>query len=141
MVLKHIEACELEYVRLEDVKIVNSKNLGQNRVVQVTLYPQNEHRCLVKTTELNSNETRKDVEMRKCGVVLEKLMNNNHGWVFNEPVDVVGLGLRDYRKIVKCPMDLGTVKLKLDIGLYENSLDFADDVRMTFQNARLYNRK
>ncbi|KAK1396017.1 hypothetical protein POM88_005880 [Heracleum sosnowskyi] len=132
--VKQIEARELELVRLEDVN--SKKNLGQKRVVPVTPDPQNKRRRLVKT---NSNETLKDVEMRKCGVILEKLMNHKDGWVFNEPVDVVGLGLADYHRIVKRPMDLGTVKLKLDIGLYENSLDFADDVRLTFQNARLYN--
>ena len=41
-------------------------------------------------------------------------MKHKHGWVFNEPVDVVALGLRDYLRVVQTPMDLGTVKSKLD---------------------------
>lgn len=157
--VKQIEVRELELVRVENVesrKNVNSKiigqkrvvqatqsfkNIGQKRVAQVTPDREVKRKRLVKTTELNSMQTRKDEEMRKCGVILEKLMKHEHGRVFNEPVDVVGLGFRDYRQIVKCPMDLGTVKLKLDMGVYENSVDFAKDVRLTFRNARLYNRK
>ncbi|KAK1396007.1 hypothetical protein POM88_005870 [Heracleum sosnowskyi] len=104
-----IKACELELFRLEDMKLVNSKNLGQKRVVQVTPNPQNKRRHLVKTTELSSMETRKDVEMRKCGVILEKMMNHKHDWVSNESVDFVGLGLCDYHHIVKRSMDLGTM--------------------------------
>ncbi|KAK1396006.1 hypothetical protein POM88_005869 [Heracleum sosnowskyi] len=90
---------------------------------------------LEKTMELNSTETQKDEEMRRCGVILEKLMKDKYGWYFNMPVDVVALGIRDYHKNVKRPLDFGIVKLKLDMGGYENSLDFAKDVRLTFYNA------
>ncbi|GMP27552.1 hypothetical protein CsSME_00003485 [Camellia sinensis var. sinensis] len=51
--------------------------------------------------------------MRRCGLILGKLMKHKHGWVFNTPVDVVGLGLHDYHQIIKQPMDLGTVKSRL----------------------------
>ncbi|KAK1361002.1 hypothetical protein POM88_045476 [Heracleum sosnowskyi] len=60
--VKQIEACELELLKLEED--VNSKNLGQKRVVQGP-DPLNKRRRLVKmTTELNSVD-----EMRKCGVI------------------------------------------------------------------------
>ncbi|XP_057952505.1 transcription factor GTE7-like isoform X2 [Malania oleifera] len=79
--------------------------------------------------------------MRRCGQILTKLMKHKHGWVFNTPVDVVGLGLHDYNQIIKHPMDLGTVKTKLGKDQYASPLDFASDVRLTFNNALMYNPK
>ena len=76
---------------------------------------------------------------KKCVQILTKLMKHRFGWVFNAPVDVTGLGLHDYYQIVKCPMDLGTVKSKLDKSFYASPLEFAADVRLTFSNALLYN--
>ncbi|CAN0435301.1 unnamed protein product, partial [Ascophyllum nodosum] len=36
-------------------------------------------------------------------------------------------------------MDLGTVRSKLESGKYQNTSEFAEDVRLVFSNARLYN--
>ncbi|XP_018491447.1 transcription factor GTE7 [Raphanus sativus] len=79
--------------------------------------------------------------LSSCGQMLVKLMKHKWAWVFNTPVDVVGLGLHDYHLIVKKPMDLGTVKLNLEKGFYVSPLDFATDVRLTFRNAMAYNPK
>ncbi|KAK9110789.1 hypothetical protein Sjap_018849 [Stephania japonica] len=79
--------------------------------------------------------------MKKCGVILSKLMKHKHGWIFNAPVDVVGMGLHDYNQIIKHPMDLGTVKSKIVKNLYHSPSDFASDVRLTFNNALKYNPK
>ncbi|XP_022136729.1 transcription factor GTE7-like isoform X2 [Momordica charantia] len=79
--------------------------------------------------------------MKTCSQILNKLMKQKFGMIFNKPVDVIGLGLHDYYDIVKHPMDLGTVKSKLAKNSYESPLDFADDVRLTFNNAMIYNPK
>lgn len=79
--------------------------------------------------------------MRKCGQILGKLMKHKHGWVFNNPVDVVSLNLYNYHDIITNPMDLGTIKSKLVKNEYDSPLAFADDVRLTFENAMLYNGK
>ncbi|XP_020587261.1 transcription factor GTE4-like [Phalaenopsis equestris] len=76
---------------------------------------------------------------KKCGVLLSKLMKHNHGWVFNSPVDDVALGLPDYHRIIKNPMDLGTVKSRLSKNWYKTPREFAEDVRLTFHNAMTYN--
>ncbi|CAL9063622.1 transcription factor GTE4-like [Musa acuminata AAA Group] len=78
---------------------------------------------------------------RSCRTLLDKLMKHNFGWVFNKPVDVEGLGLYDYFSIIKHPMDLGTVQSRVASNFYESPLEFAADVRRTFQNAMLYNPK
>ncbi|KAJ4729689.1 transcription factor GTE4 [Melia azedarach] len=78
---------------------------------------------------------------RSCSALLEKLMKHKHGWVFNAPVDVKGLGLHDYFTIIKHPMDLGTVKSRLTKNWYKSPKEFAEDVRLTFHNAMTYNPK
>ncbi|TXG60031.1 hypothetical protein EZV62_014604 [Acer yangbiense] len=77
--------------------------------------------------------------MKKCRQILGKLMKYKHGWVFNTPVDVVALGLHDYYNVIKTPMDLGTVKSNLDKNVYKSPVEFASDVRLTFNNALKYN--
>ncbi|KAL2641951.1 hypothetical protein R1flu_009538 [Riccia fluitans] len=77
--------------------------------------------------------------MKLCSAVLKKLISHKHAWVFNEPVDAVKLGLHDYHKVIKKPMDLGTIKKKLDSAQYQVPAEFADDVRLTFSNAMTYN--
>lgn len=79
--------------------------------------------------------------MKRCNQILVKLMKHKAGWVFNVPVDAVSLGLHDYHLIIKNPMDLGTVKARLDKKEYKSLVDFASDVRLTFDNARKYNPK
>ncbi|KAJ0726324.1 putative chromatin remodeler Bromodomain family [Helianthus annuus] len=84
---------------------------------------------------------RRKMMMKKCEQILGKLMMHKHGWVFNTPVDAVALKLYDYHSIISNPMDLGTIKCKLARNVYESALAFAYDVRLTFQNAMVYNGK
>jgi len=77
----------------------------------------------------------------KCNDLLKGLQSHQHGWVFNNPVDPLELGLPDYFEIVKKPMDLGTVSKKLDNGAYHFISDFATDVKLTFDNAMAYNEE
>lgn len=77
--------------------------------------------------------------MKKCSQILTRLMKHKGGMWFNSPVDVQGMGLHDYRLIIKNPMDLGTVRSKLKNGIYKTPLEFAEDIRLTFNNALIYN--
>ncbi len=49
--------------------------------------------------------------------------------------------VQDYYDIVKNPMDLSTIKRKLDTGQYKDPWEYCDDVWLMFDNAWLYNRK
>ncbi|CAI9104154.1 OLC1v1002779C1 [Oldenlandia corymbosa var. corymbosa] len=79
--------------------------------------------------------------LTECGKILTKLMRHKFCRIFNTPVDAKALGLHDYHQIVKRPMDLGTVKSNLLKSLYLSPAEFAADVRLTFDNALLYNPK
>ncbi|XP_048329278.1 transcription factor GTE11 isoform X2 [Ziziphus jujuba] len=75
----------------------------------------------------------------QCSAILKKLMSHDAAWVFNQPVDPVKLNIPDYFSVISSPMDLGTVKSKLEKNMYSRADEFADDVRLTFSNAMLYN--
>lgn len=76
---------------------------------------------------------------KNCSDLLSKLMKHKYGWVFNSPVDVKGLCLYDYYTLIKQPMDLGTVRSRLNKLWYRSPREFAEDVRLTFRNAMTYN--
>lgn len=75
----------------------------------------------------------------KCLEVLKVLQSHQHGWVFNSPVDPVELGLPDYFEVIKRPMDLGTIRKKLENGCYHTLEEFEGHAHLTFDNAMLYN--
>ncbi|KAK7096829.1 CREB-binding protein-like isoform X2 [Littorina saxatilis] len=73
---------------------------------------------------------------------LEKLYRQDpESLPFRQPVDPVLLAIPDYYDIVKKPMDLATVKRKLDTGQYNYPWEYVNDVWLMFDNAWLYNRK
>ena len=76
---------------------------------------------------------------QKCLDVLKILQSHQHGWVFNTPVDPVELGLPDYFEVIKKPMDLGTIKKRLENGCYHSLDDFESHCHLTFDNAMMYN--
>lgn len=75
----------------------------------------------------------------KCLEVLKVIQAHQHGWVFNSPVDPVELGLPDYFEVIKKPMDLGTIRKKLENNCYHSIDEFESHVHLTFDNAMLYN--
>ncbi|CAM8903332.1 unnamed protein product [Rhodiola kirilowii] len=76
---------------------------------------------------------------QQCSNVLKKLMSHKSGWPFLVPVDPVELFIPDYFNVIKHPMDLGTIKSKLEKNKYTEVDEFAADVRLTFSNAMKYN--
>ena len=53
---------------------------------------------------------------------------------FNVPVDPEALGIPHYRDIINNPMDLGTVKGKLEGGFYCGVESLANDICLVFDN-------
>lgn len=70
--------------------------------------------------------------------LLQRFLNHalNRG-LFNDPVNLEVYP--DYSKVIARPMDLGMVKQKLQALLYEDELEFSEEVRTVFQNAMRYN--
>lgn len=49
--------------------------------------------------------------------------------------------MQDYFDIIKRPMDLQTIKRKLDTGQYEEPWDYIDDIWLMIDNAQIYNKR
>jgi hypothetical protein len=59
--------------------------------------------------------------------------------LFRDPVDHVALNIPDYPSIITTPMDLGTVKKKIEERRYAHPGEVAEDVRLIWSNSRVYN--
>ncbi|XLT64636.1 hypothetical protein HN873_021075 [Arachis hypogaea] len=75
---------------------------------------------------------------RQCSTILNVLSTHKHGWLFNQPVDPVLFQIPDYFDIITHPMDLGTIKYKLESNSYPFMENFVADVRLTFCNFMIY---
>lgn len=74
--------------------------------------------------------------------VLGELMEHNCAWPFLEPVNAQETGAIDYYEVIKNPIDLGTIKKKLDDGwFYVTKEIFLADLKRMVENCRTYNGK
>ncbi|XP_045188552.1 bromodomain-containing protein 3-like isoform X3 [Mercenaria mercenaria] len=81
-------------------------------------------------------------QLKFCLNLVKEFFTKKHStyaWPFYKPVDAALLGLNDYHDIIKKPMDLGTIKNKLENRQYASAQDFAEDVRLIFTNCYRYN--
>ena len=71
--------------------------------------------------------------------LINTLLKHANAWIFDGPVKPDELGIPDYFTIVKQPMDLQTVKNKLQDHQYLRLQEFLGEVQLTFDNCILYN--
>ncbi|XP_049698046.1 bromodomain-containing protein 3 isoform X2 [Helicoverpa armigera] len=96
----------------------------------------------VMTPQLAKSKEKLSDALKSCNEILKELFSKKHSgyaWPFYKPVDADLLGLHDYFDIIKKPMDLGTVKQKMDNRAYKTAAEFAADVRLIFTNCYKYN--
>ncbi|XP_042634798.1 bromodomain-containing protein 3-like isoform X5 [Cyprinus carpio] len=89
-----------------------------------------------------SKKGRLSEQLKYCDVILKEMLSKKHAayaWPFYKPVDAEALELHDYHEIIKHPMDLSTVKKKIDSREYQDAQSFASDVRLMFSNCYKYN--
>ncbi|XP_032884857.1 bromodomain-containing protein 3-like isoform X1 [Amblyraja radiata] len=73
-------------------------------------------------------------------VVIKALWKHHFAWPFQQPVDAVKLNLPDYYQITKKPMDLGTIKKRLENKYYCQAMECIEDLNTMFTNCYVYNR-
>lgn len=80
--------------------------------------------------------------MKACHEIIKEMFSKKHStyaWPFYKPVDTEQLDLHDYKQVIKKPMDLGSVKNKLESREYRSPAEFATDMRLIFTNCYKYN--
>ncbi|XP_061093733.1 bromodomain testis-specific protein isoform X2 [Conger conger] len=81
-------------------------------------------------------------QLKHCNSILKEMFTKKHAayaWPFYKPVDTDRLGLHDYHVIIKQPMDLSTMRKKMDAREYNDVQEFASDFRLMVFNCYKYN--
>jgi bromodomain-containing factor 1 len=81
-------------------------------------------------------------ELRFCQTVVKELQKKAHesySYPFLAPVDAVALNIPDYYKLIKTPMDLGTIDARLKEQHYATADEFYNDMKLIFRNCYKYN--
>uniref|UniRef100_A0A665V2M8 Bromodomain containing 3 n=1 Tax=Echeneis naucrates TaxID=173247 RepID=A0A665V2M8_ECHNA len=73
-------------------------------------------------------------------VVIRSLWRHQFAWPFYQPVDAVALGLPDYHTIITSPMDMGTIKKRLENNYYWSASECMEDFNTMFTNCYIYNK-
>ncbi|XP_067315652.1 bromodomain testis-specific protein isoform X2 [Pseudorasbora parva] len=86
--------------------------------------------------------TKLSERLKYCCAILKEMFAKKHSayaWPFYKPVDAKALGLDDYHEIIHQPMDMSTIKKKMETREYTDALQFAADMRLMFSNCYKYN--
>ena len=81
--------------------------------------------------------TKLDKDLTICHTVISEMEALDHAWPFLKPVNTKQFPT--YKKVVKHPMDLATIKKKLDSNGYKLRDEFVNDVSLIFSNCELFN--
>nr|XP_061838028.1 bromodomain-containing protein 4 [Nerophis lumbriciformis] len=107
--------------------------------------PDSQHQVAMGMGQSGSSSGQSPVpqdQMGYCLSLVREMLSKKHmtyAWPFYKPVDVAALGLHDYHDIIKHPMDLSTIKAKLENRQCRDPQEFAADVRLMFSNCYKYN--
>lgn len=71
--------------------------------------------------------------------MVKTCLKNKNSEFFKEPVDEKIFGINDYYKIIKKPMDFGSILTKLTYNGYQDKQEFVSDVQLIFENCFYYN--
>lgn len=127
------DAAEPNNGRPLGIKDKNAKNLSASKGGQ---------KAATKTRRTgespeNSKRRRVNVEMDTCEQILRALLLHEDSWPFTRAVNL--REVPDYLDLVSTPMDLGTIKEKLNSLEYVDVDSFKADVRLVFSNSDKYN--
>ncbi|RUS22448.1 Bromodomain-containing protein [Endogone sp. FLAS-F59071] len=78
-------------------------------------------------------------QLKFSSAIIKQLKKHRDAGDFVAPVDIEKYKIYDYVKIIKTPMDLGTVEQKLNDYEYDSVDAFVSDVRLIFTNCYTYN--
>ncbi|KFM75592.1 Bromodomain adjacent to zinc finger domain protein 2B, partial [Stegodyphus mimosarum] len=76
-------------------------------------------------------------DLAPCSTILDELEKHEDAWPFLTPVNTKQFPT--YRKVIKKPMDIATMRARLEAGQYKCREDFANDARLIFDNCETFN--
>uniref|UniRef100_A0A672IPT9 Bromodomain-containing protein 2 n=1 Tax=Salarias fasciatus TaxID=181472 RepID=A0A672IPT9_SALFA len=139
--LIQIETAVKKKVELFIAPILNSGPSYVRKCSVSSIQPENPWQAEATGRE-TGRDSRQPALLGQCSTILTELLSRRHysyAWPFYSPVNTLSLGLHDYHHIIKKPMDLGTIKKKMEENKYTDTEQFAADVRLVFSNCYTYN--
>ncbi|XP_019854901.1 PREDICTED: uncharacterized protein LOC100636542 [Amphimedon queenslandica] len=82
-----------------------------------------------------------EIENALMPVFNEVIKQEPESYPFRQPVNPIDLGIPDYFDVIKNPIDLSVIRMKLESGSYSDPWQFCDDMQLMFDNAWTYNKK
>jgi bromodomain-containing factor 1 len=82
------------------------------------------------------------LELQFCHDTMKELKKAKYSaisWPFMNAVDPVALNIPTYHKIIKKPMDFGTIDKNEQAGTYGNAKEFHNDAKLVFANCYKFN--
>ncbi|KAK4226803.1 homeotic protein female sterile [Podospora fimiseda] len=97
----------------------------------------------ISAVALNAQQYSTDKKMNFCADLLARMLSGPGFWTrvvgpFKDPVDPQRDGVPDYFDIIKKPMDLSTMKSKMDNKEYQSEDEFLTDMNQIFNNCYTY---
>lgn len=116
-----------------------SEDRRPKRDIQV---PSKDIQTAFPSKQKGTDRWKADPQLRYCHLVLREFSKKSNAefmFPFMEPVDWVKLQIPDYPKIIKHPLDIGTVRQKLESNEYDNAAQFEADIRLVIRNCYTFN--
>ncbi|KAF9922667.1 hypothetical protein FBU30_007213 [Linnemannia zychae] len=87
------------------------------------------------------NKWKSDPQLRHCHSILKEFAKKSNSFMipFLQPVDWKTFQLFSYPEIIKHPMDVSTIRNKLEADEYDNASQFEADVRLMLNNCYTFN--
>ncbi|KAF9998141.1 hypothetical protein BGZ65_006336, partial [Modicella reniformis] len=104
--------------------------------------PSKEIQTGVSSKRKGTDRWKTDPQLRHCQSILREFSKKSNAefmFPFMEPVDWEKLQIPEYPKIIKNPMDMGTVRQKLENDEYDEPEQFEEDIRLVIRNCFTFN--
>jgi len=120
--------------RLTLVSKKNKRSDSDKKPTVVSAGPSGSYQSLSSGPNGNPN---RDKDLAMCANLLTEMAKNENSWPFAEKVDEKSYP--DYYELIKEPMDIQTIRIKIKNKEYENKEQFAYDCRLIFDNCEFFN--
>jgi bromodomain-containing factor 1 len=121
------------------VPIIRRDSSAQNDRPKREIHPPKRD---LPASSVRPKKKKAQLELKFCETVLTEITKKKHSsfsYAFTHPVDPVALNIPNYLKIIKKPMDFGTVSANLKNGQYANAKEFYTDSKLVFSNCYKFN--
>ena len=96
-------------------------------------------RASVAPSRLNGGDVSIKAELKEAKKIIKELLGKHISWPFAKPVDVTKFP--QYPEVIEEPIDLGTIKRRLDAGTYETLDEFTSALRLVWSNCYTFNNQ